>query len=96
MEILLGHPRGAEVLEGLEIILSRDPRQGQLVPETAAEPWTWASRGAIRWNSYCCKNDLSGCFPAVPIHATSGHGSSGKHGREIVTRAHLTDGLRSP
>lgn len=34
MEILLGHPRGAEVLEGLEIILSRDPRQGQLVPET--------------------------------------------------------------
>lgn len=35
LELLVGLPRGAEVLEGLEIILRRDPReQGQPVPET--------------------------------------------------------------
>lgn len=35
VELLLGVARGAEILEGLEVILSRDPRgQGQQVPET--------------------------------------------------------------
>lgn len=35
VELLLGRPRGAEVLEGLEVILRNDPRgQGQPIPET--------------------------------------------------------------
>jgi len=35
LELLLGLPRGSEVLAGLEIVLRRDPReQGQAVPET--------------------------------------------------------------
>lgn len=32
--MLLGLERGGEVLEGLEVILKRNPEQGQLVPET--------------------------------------------------------------
>jgi len=34
VKLLLGLSRGAEVLDGLTIVLERDPRQGQLVPET--------------------------------------------------------------
>lgn len=35
LDLLMGLPRGAEVLEGLEVILRNDPRgQGQPVPET--------------------------------------------------------------
>jgi hypothetical protein len=35
LELLLGLPRGAEVLEGLEQVLKRDPHnQGQAVPES--------------------------------------------------------------
>ena len=35
LELLLGLSRGAEALEGLEVILRRDPReQGQPIPDT--------------------------------------------------------------
>lgn len=34
VDLLLGLERGAEVLEGLQLVLERDPEAGQLVPDT--------------------------------------------------------------